>query len=79
MDMNLYVTVTCNNCGEEYGFFPMQVMWLNPCKCGNDDWGRPPDWENDKFGNFTIVSKGIWNLRQIVWDKMMEDLHNRFT
>ena len=78
MDMNLYINIECNECGEIYGFFPMQVMFPPECDCGNKDSGSCRDWENDKFGNFTLVSKEIWNLRQIVYDKMMKELHERY-
>jgi len=75
IDANLYVKIKCNDCGKEWGFFPMQVMLPPECTCGNKSSGR--DWENDEFGNFTLVSKEIWNLRRIFHDKMMEDLHKR--
>ena len=69
-NFNEYVTVKCNNCGEEYGFFPMRVMCLRECKCGNDDWGRPnaKGWWADDFGNFTLVKREDWIIRSPLLD-----------
>lgn len=59
-DRNECVTVRCNNCREEYCFFPMRVIALRSCKCGNDDFGSPlRDWSKDDFGNFTLIAKEI--------------------
>lgn len=54
---NEYVTVRCNRCGEEYGFFPMRVVCLRGCECGNDDYGSPRHWGD---GNFTLVKREEW-------------------
>lgn len=54
---NEYVTVKCNKCGEEMGFFPMRVVYLRGCKCGNDDYGSPRNWWKDEFGDFTLVKR----------------------
>lgn len=52
------VTVKCNKCGEDYCFFPLRVVVLRDCKCSNSNWGSPGyDWPEDKFGDFTLVSK----------------------
>ncbi len=66
MNANDYVTVTCNKCGREYGFFPMRVVKLFGCECGNTNYGLAhKDWENDKFGDFTLVKKEEWILPSI--------------
>ena len=53
------VTVKCNECGEIYCFYPDTVVYLQPCKCGNGDWGRPIEWKDNKFGMFTFVERNI--------------------
>jgi len=58
----LYVTLECNKCGVESGFFPHRVMFLE-CECGNLDYGNClKDWPQGKFGNFKFVSASIWHL-----------------
>ncbi len=56
-DQDDCVTIRCNKCGEEYGFFPLRVVYLRECRCGNNDWGRAKEWVNNKFGNFTSVKR----------------------
>jgi len=36
-------------------------MRLNPCQCGNDDYGLPTKWKENDFGQFTAVAS--YNLR----------------
>lgn len=58
MDSNTQVTVKCNQCGEEGCFFPLRVVYLRDCSCGNTNYGSPSyDWPEDTYGNFTLVSK----------------------
>jgi len=54
---NEQVTVKCNQCGAVYCFFPMRILSLRECKCGNSDWGSPRGWWNNNFGNFTLVKR----------------------
>ncbi len=61
---NTYVTVRCNKCGAECGFFPMRVVRLHGCKCGNDDYGNPKNWLGGHFGSFTLVKQENWALDQ---------------
>lgn len=56
-NFNEYVTLRCNKCDKEIGFFPMRVVYLRGCECGNDDYGSPRHWEDDNFGSFTLVKK----------------------
>ena len=55
--MSECVTVRCNQCGEEYCFHPQTVAALRACKCGNDNWGSPRNWDKDDFGDFTLVGR----------------------
>jgi len=64
--VNSYVTLRCNNCGKEWGFFPWRVMFTNPCDCGNDDYGNPLRWVDDEFGNFTLVCREEWVLPSLL-------------
>ena len=61
MNTNTYyhITVKCNNCGEEIGFYPHMVLVMRGCSCGNADYGSPRGWNDKKFGNFTFVKDGI--------------------
>ena len=69
-DQDDYVTVRCNKCGNEMGFFPLRVVYLRGCTCGNDDYGRTKEWIDGKFGNFTLVKKerpvfrNIWTWKE---------------
>lgn len=60
---NECVTVKCNKCGTEYQFYPMRVIALRECKCGNSNWGSPRHWWDDDFGDFTLVKREIVELR----------------
>lgn len=57
-----YVTLRCNDCGEEIGFFPWRVVHLRGCDCGNSDYGSPRQWKDDKLGNFTLVKREEWKI-----------------
>lgn len=57
-----YVTVKCKRCKREYGFFPMRVMYLGHCRCGNSNHGSPSRWDEDDFGNFTLVRRVEWKI-----------------
>lgn len=52
---NTCVMVRCNACGCLFQFFPIRVMNLRECHCGNDDWGSPRYWEDREFGNFSFI------------------------
>jgi hypothetical protein len=55
---NECVTIKCDKCGEVYCFYPSTVMFPPECKCGNKDSGNClRDWPQNKFGNFTFVSR----------------------
>jgi len=56
-EYNSQVTVKCKKCGEEYCFFPMRVISLRPCKCGNGNWCYPQDWSKGNFGDFLFIEK----------------------
>ncbi len=62
-NFNDYVTLKCNKCGKEIGFFPLRVICLRECECGNNDYGSPRFWGDDKFGNFTLVKKEEWIIK----------------
>ena len=64
---NEYVTIKCNKCdAEPIGFFPMRVMFLRPCPCGNNNYGMAHrDWANDNYGDFTLIEKEEWILPSI--------------
>lgn len=57
-----YVTIKCNKCGQEIGFFPLRIIVSPKCfKCGNEDTGYClRDWADLKFGDFTFVRKERW-------------------
>jgi len=54
-DSSTYITVKCRKCGVEYGFFPLRVVALRECKCGNANWGSYRDWRRGDFGDFDYV------------------------
>ena len=57
-DQDDYVTIKCNKCGRKIGFFPIRVMHIHECDCGNNNTGSPSyDWPNLKFGDYTFVKK----------------------
>lgn len=64
-NFNEYVTLRCNKCGEEIGFFPMRVVHLRGCKCGNSDYGSPRHWKDDNFGDFTLVKREEWIIKPL--------------
>lgn len=63
---NTYITVRCNKCGKLWGFFPMRVIHLQGCDCGNTDHGSPRNWKNGDFGYFTLVKTEEWDLTKIM-------------
>lgn len=62
---NEYITVKCNKCGIKIGFFPRRVICIRACECGNDDYGSPRDWKDDKFGNFTLIKREEWIIKAV--------------
>lgn len=62
-NFNEYVTLKCNKCGAEIGFFPMRVVYLRGCECGNDDYGSPRQWKDGCFGDFTLVGREDWIIQ----------------
>ena len=68
---NELVIVRCNNCGNEICFYPRTVMFPPQCECGNDDSGNClKDWPENKFGNFTMLYRGMETLSiPMPWDR----------
>lgn len=55
-----FIIVRCNKCGRRADFCPESVVLLNPCECGNNDYGGSK-WAEDNFGQFTAISS--YNLK----------------
>jgi anaerobic ribonucleoside-triphosphate reductase len=73
---DLYVTLKCNSCGNEAGFYPHRVIYLG-CDCGNNDYGNClKDWQQRKFGNFTLINASIWKLPSM-WEIFEQTMKER--
>jgi hypothetical protein len=60
---NECVTIKCNKCGKVWVFYPATVRHHPECDCGNTDSGNSLlDWPHNRFGNFTLVSRGMETL-----------------
>lgn len=66
IDYDTFAVVRCGYCGEIYSFCPRRVMYLGECKCGNDNWGRPPEWFGRQFGDFDLLWWERWDLRSLL-------------
>lgn len=65
IDYNQEVLVRCGYCGNLLSFFPHRVLYLGPCHCGNDNWGRPNKWKDHNFGDFDFIGELKPNLIEL--------------
>ena len=53
--LNPGVVLRCGYCGNLVCFHPKTVVFLGPCRCGNDNWGSPGKWSGHSFGDFDYL------------------------
>jgi len=68
---NELAILKCNKCGTEICFYPHTCKWAPKCECGNNDSGSClRDWPENKFGDFTMLYRGMETLSiPLPWDK----------